>query len=242
VGGTNPDIRLRYHDGSPSQLWLGHRHSTDTTRELPMQSGVSGRKIAFLATDGVEQSELAEPWDALSRAGAVLHLVSVRSGEIQAVSGDEPAGRFAVDRLITEARAGEYDGLVLPGGVANPDRLRMNRDAVAFVRAFMDADKPVAAICHGPWLLVEADAVRGRSLTSWPSLQTDIRNAGGLWVDRAVETDQRLVTSRKPEDLPAFNAKVLQLFSAAIDERRQDFVVEQSFPASDAPPGPGSRA
>lgn len=207
-----------------------------------MQSGVSGRKIAFLATDGVEQRELAEPWDALSRAGAVLHLVSVRAGEIQAVSGDEPASRFTVDRLITEARAGDYDGLVLPGGVANPDRLRMNRDVVAFVRAFMDADKPVAAICHGPWLLVEADAVRGRSLTSWPSLQTDIRNAGGLWVDRAVETDQHLVTSRKPDDLPAFNAKVLQLFTAAIDERRQDFVVEQSFPASDAPPGPGSRA
>ena len=207
-----------------------------------MQSGVSGRKIAFLATDGVEQRELAEPWDALSRAGAVLHLVSVRAGEIQAVSGDEPASRLTVDRLITEARAGDYDGLVLPGGVANPDRLRMNRDVVAFVRAFMDADKPVAAICHGPWLLVEADAVRGRSLTSWPSLQTDIRNAGGLWVDRAVETDQHLVTSRKPDDLPAFNAKVLQLFTAAIDERRQDFVVEQSFPASDAPPGPGSRA
>ena len=207
-----------------------------------MQSGVSGRKIAFLATDGVEQRELAEPWDALLRAGAVLHLVSVRAGEIQAVSGDEPASRFTVDRLITEVRAGDYDGLILPGGVANPDRLRMNRDVVAFVRAFMDADKPVAAICHGPWLLVEADAVRGRSLTSWPSLQTDIRNAGGLWVDRAVETDQHLVTSRKPDDLPAFNAKVLQLVTAAIDERRQDFVVEQSFPASDAPPGPGSRA
>jgi len=205
-----------------------------------MQSGVSGRKIAFLATDGVEQSELAEPWDALTKAGAVLHLVSINSGEIQATRGDVQGARFPVDRVITEARAGEYDGLVLPGGVANPDRLRMNRDAVAFVRAFMDADKPVAAICHGPWLLVEADAVRGRSLTSWPSLQTDIRNAGGLWVDRAVETDQHLVTSRKPDDLPAFNAKLLQLFAAAIDERRQDFVVEQSFPASDPPPGPGS--
>jgi len=207
-----------------------------------MESGVSGRKIAFLATDGVEQRELAEPWDVLSRAGAVLHLVSIRDGEIQAVSGDEPATRFRVDKLITDVRAGDYDGLVLPGGVANPDRLRTNRDAVAFVRAFMDADKPVAAICHGPWVLVEADAVRGRSLTSWPSLQTDIRNAGGLWVDRAVETDQHLVTSRKPDDLPAFNAKLVQLFSAAIDERRQDFVVEQSFPASDPPPGPGSRA
>jgi protease I len=205
-----------------------------------MNTGVSGRKIAFLATDGVEQRELAEPWDALTRAGAVLHLVSIKPGEIQASQGDHPAARFAVDRLITEARAGEYDALVLPGGVANPDRLRLNADAVAFVRAFMDVDKPVAAICHGPWLLVEADVVRGRSLTSWPSLKTDIRNAGGLWVDRAVETDQHLVTSRKPDDLPAFTAKLLDLFGVAIDERRQDFVVEQSFPASDAPPGPGS--
>jgi protease I len=205
-----------------------------------MTTGVNGRKIAFLATDGVEQRELAEPWDALSRAGAVPHLISIKTGEIQAVQGDHPAARFTVDRVITEVRAGEYDGLVLPGGVANPDRLRTNADAVAFVRAFMDVDKPVAAICHGPWLLVEADVVRGRSLTSWPSLRTDIQNAGGLWVDKAVETDQHLVTSRKPDDLPAFNAKLLSLFGVAIDERRQDFVVEQTFPASDPPPGPVS--
>jgi len=204
-----------------------------------MASGVSGRKIAFLATDGVEQRELAEPWDALSRAGAELHLVSIQRGDIRAEHDDEPAERFTVDRVVSEVRAGDYDGLVLPGGVANPDRLRTHADAVAFVRAFMDADKPVAAICHGAWMLVEADSVRGRSLTSWPSLRTDIQNAGGLWVDREVETDQRLVTSRKPADLRAFNAKVLEVFGAAIDERRQDFVVEQSFPASDPPPGPG---
>jgi protease I len=207
-----------------------------------MPSGVTGRKIAFLATDGVEHRELAEPWDALSNAGAELHLVSIRSGEIQAMSGDSAAGRFAVDRVLCEVRAGEYDGLVLPGGVANPDRLRTHEGAVSFVRAFVDADKPVAAICHAPWLLVEADVVRGRSLTSWPSLKTDIRNAGGLWVDRPVEVDQRLITSRKPDDLPAFCAKVLKLFTAAIDERRLDFVVEQSFPASDPPPGPGAPA
>jgi protease I len=205
-----------------------------------MPSGVAGRKIAFLATDGVEQRELAEPWDALARAGAELHLVSIRRGEIRAERDNEPAGRFTVDRLVSEVRAGEYAGLVLPGGVANPDRLRVHEGAVAFVRAFMDADKPVAAICHGPWLLVEADAVRGRSLTSWPSLRTDIRNAGGTWVDRAVETDQRLITSRTPDDLPAFTAKILDVFRTAIDERRQDFVVEQSFPASDPPPGPRS--
>jgi protease I len=206
-----------------------------------MASGVSGRKIAFLATDGVEQRELAEPWDALSRAGAELHLVSIQRGDIRAEHDDEPAERFTVDRVVSEVRAGDYDGLVLPGGLANPDRLRTHADAVAFVRAFMDADKPVAAICHGAWMLVEADSVRGRSLTSWPSLRTDIQNAGGLWVDREVETDQRLVTSRKPADLRAFNAKVLEVFGAAIDERRQDFVVEQSFPASDPPPGPGHR-
>ena len=205
-----------------------------------MTTGVEGRKIAFLATDGVEERELAEPWEALARAGAEVHLVSLRVGEIKSTVGDEPAGSFPVDRVVTEARADDYDGLVLPGGVANPDRLRVNDDAVKFVRAFMDADKPVAAICHGPWLLVEADVVRGRSLTSWPSLETDIRNAGGEWVDRPVEIDQHLVTSRKPDDLPAFCAKLLQLFPAAIDERRLDTVVEQSFPASDPPPGPGA--
>jgi protease I len=201
-------------------------------------SGVSGRKIAFLATDGVEARELTEPWDALRNAGAEVHLISLRAGEIQGVEKDLPTKRFTVDRTIDQARAGDYDGLVLPGGVANPDRLRVNEQAVAFTRAFIDADKPVAAICHGPWLLVEADAVRGRTLTSWPSLKTDIRNAGGEWVDREVETDQRLVTSRKPDDLPAFCAKVLRLFSASIDERRLDRVVEQSFPASDPPPPP----
>ena len=205
-----------------------------------MPGGVAGRKIAFLATDGVEQRELAEPWEALSRAGAELHLVSLHGGEILAEREDQRAGTFAVDRLVTEVRAGEYDGLVLPGGVANPDRLRLDANAVAFVRAFMDADKPVAAICHAPWILIEADSVRGRSLTSWPSLRTDIQNAGGLWVDRSVETDQRLVTSRRPDDLPAFNRKVLEVFGGAIEERRQDAVVEQSFPASDPPPGPGA--
>jgi protease I len=203
-----------------------------------MPSGVTGRKIAFLATHGVEQSELAEPWNVLTDAGAELHLISIQRGEIRAVRGDEPAGHFTVDRLVAEVRAGDYDALVLPGGVANPDRMRMHEGAVSFVRAFIDADKPVAAICHGPWMLVEADTVRGRSLTSWPSLRTDIRNAGGVWVDRPVETDQRLITSRKREDLPAFCSKILQLFPAAIDERRQDFVVEQSFPASDPPPAP----
>src|SRR5688500_11912650 len=165
-------------------------HASPQHRMSRMPAGVTGRKIAFLATDGVDQRELAEPWDALSRAGAELHLVSIQPGEIQAAHGDEAAVRFAVDRVISQVRAGQYDGLVLPGGVANPDRLRTHADAVAFVKAFMDADKPVAAICHAPWILIEADAVRGRTLTSWPSLKTDIRNAGGEWVDRRVVVDQ----------------------------------------------------
>ena len=203
-----------------------------------MPAGVSGRKIAFLATDGVDQRELAEPWDALTRAGAELHLVSVHDGEIKAAGEGTPA-RFRVDRVVTEVRAGQYDGLVLPGGVANPDRLRTHDSAVGFVKGFMDADKPVAAICHAPWILIEAEAVRGRSLTSWPSLKTDIRNAGGDWVDRQVVVDQKLITSRKPDDLPAFCEKILSIFGEAIDERRLDFTVEQSFPASDPPPGPG---
>jgi protease I len=203
-----------------------------------MPVGVTGRKIAFLATDGVDQREMAEPWDALSRAGADLHLVSLHAGEIQAAHGDDASARFRVDRVLTEVRAGQYDGLVLPGGVANPDRLRVDANAVAFVKAFMDADKPVAAICHAPWVLIEADAVRGRTLTSWPSLRTDITNAGGDWVDRRVVVDQKLITSRRPDDLPAFCEKVLAIFGEAIDERRLDFTVEQSFPASDPPPGP----
>lgn len=205
-----------------------------------MESGIAGRTIAVLATDGVELRELAEPLQALTGAGANVHLISVHDGEIRSVDGDERGRPFPVHRMVSEVRAGEYDGLVIPGGVASVDRLRTHADAVAFVRAFMDADKPVAAIGHGPWLLVEADAVRGRSLTSWPSVRTDIRNAGGEWVDRPVATDQKLVTSRKSDDLPMFCAKLLPLFSRAIDERRLDFVVEQSFPASDPPPGPGS--
>lgn len=206
-----------------------------------MTSGITGRKIAFLATDGVDRRELAEPWEALARNGAVLHLVSPHGGSIEAAHGgaaDVAPARFRVDRTLTDVRAGEYDGLVLPGGVSNPDRLRTDANAVSFVKAFMEADKPVAAICHAPWLLVEADVVRGRTLTSWPSLKTDIRNAGGEWVDRPVVVDQKLVTSRRPEDLPAFCAKLLSLLGTAIDERRLDFVVEQSFPASDPPPGP----
>jgi len=175
-----------------------------------MGQNLSGTRVAFLATDGVEQSELTEPWNAVKEAGADVELISIKAGEIQGMRHDGKADRFTVDRTVDEAETDDYDALVLPGGVANPDRLRVNARAVAFVKGFFDAGKPVSAICHGPWMLVEADVVRGRTVTSWPSLRTDIRNAGGEWVDEEVHVDHGLVTSRKPSDLPAFNAKAIE--------------------------------
>ena len=203
-----------------------------------MPSQLKGRKVAFLATDGVEQVELTAPWNALEKAGADVKLISERPGEIQSMNHDKKGEMFPVDLEVSKVSARDFDALVLPGGVANPDKLRTNKDAVNFVREFMEADKPVAAIWHGPWLLVEADAVRGRTITSWPSLETDIKNAGGAWVDRQVQLDQKLLTSRKPEDLPAFCVQLVDLLADAIDERRLDKMVEQSFPASDPLPGP----
>jgi protease I len=203
-----------------------------------MAAQLTGRSVAFLATDGVEEVELTAPWNALKQAGADVSLVSDKSGEIQAVNHDQKGDRFAVDRQVSQVSAQDFDALVIPGGVANPDKLRTNKDAVQLVRDFMEADKPVAAICHGPWLLVEADALRGRTITSWPSLETDVKNAGGAWVDKQVQLDQKLLTSRKPDDLPAFCAQLVGMLSTAIDERRLDKMVEQSFPASDPLPGP----
>jgi protease I len=165
-------------------------------------------------------------------------MASLELEDIQTFDHLDKSERFPVDRVVAEVRVNDYDALVLPGGVANPDALRMNPQAVALVRGFIEADKPVAAICHAPWLLIEADAVRGRTLTSWPSLRTDIRNAGGTWVDKAVQVDQKLITSRKPEDLPAFCSRIVKEFSGSAVEDRVDAVVEQSFPASDPPPGP----
>src|SRR4051795_1691925 len=178
-----------------------------------MANELRGRKIAFLATDGVEQVELTEPWKAIKAAGAQPELISLKPGKIQGVNGMDKADTFPVDRVVAEAGAEDYDALVLPGGVANPDFLRTNPDAVRFAKSFFQAGKPVGAICHGPWTLVEADVVRGRTLTSWPSLRTDIRNAGGTWVDREVQTDNGLVTSRKPDDLPAFCRKIVEEFA-----------------------------
>ena len=180
-----------------------------------MANQLKGKRIAFLATDGVEQSELTQPWEALRAEGAELELVAPTAGEIQAMRGREPGDRFSVDTRVRDADVSRYAGLVLPGGVMNPDALRLDADAVEFVRGFFEQSKPVAAICHAAWMLVEADVVRGRTLTSWPSLKTDIRNAGGEWVDEEVHVDGLLVTSRKPADLNAFCAKTIELMSQA---------------------------
>jgi protease I len=176
---------------------------------------LNGRKIAFLATDMVEQVELTEPWKAVEEAGADVDLVSLEEGEIQGFNHYDKADKFQVDRTVEDANAEDYDGLVLPGGVGNPDTLRRDENAVRFVREFFDAGKPVAAICHAPWMLVEADVARGRRLTSYWSIKTDVENAGGNWVDEEVVRDGNLVTSRSPDDIPAFNETLLEELAKA---------------------------
>lgn len=184
-----------------------------------MASELSGRRIAFLATDGVEQVELTEPWRAVEESGGRPELVSLEPGEIQAFQHLDKGDTFHVDRTVAETDPNDYDGLVLPGGVANPDRLRMDEDAVEFVRSFVDDGKPIGVICHGPWTLIEANAVRGVTLTSFPSLRTDIENAGGNWVDEEVHVDNGIVSSRKPDDLPAFCAKVVEELREGVHAR-----------------------
>jgi protease I len=179
-----------------------------------MQQSLEGRRIAFLvATEGVEQIELTEPRKAVTDAGAQTDLLSTDRGEVQAFNHLDKGDRFPVDLVVKDADPDDYDGLVLPGGVANPDALRTDADALAFITAIFEAGKPVGVICHGPWTLVEADLVRGRTLTSWPSVRTDIINAGGEWVDREVVVDHGLVSSRNPDDLPAFCAKLVEEFA-----------------------------
>ena len=183
-----------------------------------MAGKLDGKTIAFLAADGVEQVELTEPWKAVEQAGGTPELISLEAGEGQGFEHLDKGDTFAVDQTADEADSSRYDGLVLPGGVANPDFLRADDDAVAFVRSFFDDGKPVAAICHGPWPLIDAEVVRGRTLTSWPSLRADLRNAGATWVDEEVHVDNGLVTSRKPDDLPAFCEKLVEEFCEGTHE------------------------
>jgi protease I len=184
------------------------------------ENRLDGLRVAILATDGVEQVELTEPRRALQDAGAVTQVVSPRKGAIKAWNHDKWGETIAVDVELAEVQTEQYDALLLPGGVMNPDKLRMEPDAVRFVRTFYDLGKPIAAICHAPWLLVEADVVRGRTVTSFPSLQTDLRNAGAEWEDRDVVVDQGLVTSRKPDDIPAFNRKMIEEFGEGVHVQR----------------------
>lgn len=178
-----------------------------------MGKSLEGKTVAILATDGVEQVELTEPRKAVEAAGATVRLLSLKPGEIQGMNHDQKGDKLPVDGVVVDARVDEYDALILPGGVQNPDTLRMDEKAVAFVRAFVESGKPVGVICHGPWVMIEADVVRGRRMTSWPSVRTDLRNAGAKVVDEEVVVDQGLVSSRKPEDLPAFCRKLVEEFA-----------------------------
>ena len=188
-----------------------------------MSDRLQGKKIAFLtANEGVEQVELVEPLKAVREAGAEAELLAPEAGEVQAFNHLDKADTFDVDRAVGEADASDYDGLVLPGGVANPDQLRTKPEALEFVRGFFEAGKPVGAICHAPWTLIDAGVAEGRTLTSWPSLETDLRNAGANWVDEEVHVDQGLVTSRKPDDLEAFNAKIVEEFAEGVHEGQRE--------------------
>jgi len=185
-----------------------------------MAEQLKGKRVAFLFTEGVEQVELTEPLDAVRTAGAAVDLVSLAKGPVQMFNHLDKGDTIEADRAVSSTSASDYDGLVIPGGVANPDSLRADRDAVRFVRDFFTQDKPVGIICHGPWMLIETGVAKGRTVTSWPSLQTDLRNAGANWVNQEVVVDNGLVTSRKPDDLPAFCAKVIEEFSEGRHEQQ----------------------
>jgi protease I len=186
-----------------------------------MAGELNGKKVAILVEHGFEQAEMTEPRKALEAAGASVELISPQKGKVRAFKHDEPGDWFEVDLTLDEANPDDYDALELPGGVANPDKLRINPKAVHFVRRFFEQHKPVAVICHGPWTLIDADVVKGRTLTSWPSLKTDLQNAGAHWVDEQVVVDQGLVSSRKPDDLPAFNRKMIEEFREGEHARQE---------------------
>jgi protease I len=189
--------------------------------ETMANQDLQGKKVAILATDGFEQSELLEPRKALDQAGATTKVVSPATGKIKGWNHTDWGQEVSVDLPLSSAKANDFDALLLPGGVMNPDHLRMNPEAVNFVKSFTDSGKPVAAICHGPWTLIEAGAVQGHTMTSWPSLKTDLKNAGANWVDKEVVRDGNLVTSRKPDDIPAFNREMIQMFSETAAQSRE---------------------
>jgi protease I len=191
---------------------------------------LSGKRVAILATDGVEQVELTEPKRALEDAGASAEVVSPKPDRIKGWKHDKWGDEIKVDLPLEEARADDFDALLLPGGVMNPDTLRMDHRAVQFVKDFFVAGKPIASICHGPWMLVEADVVDGRTVTSYPSIKTDLRNAGADWVDRDVVTDEGLVTSRKPDDIPAFNRKMIEEFAEGVHQARRSAAASARTP------------
>ena len=196
-------------------------HGNRAERKDQMANRLDGKKVAILVADGFEQIELTEPKKALEQAGAQTEIVSPVKGKVQGWNHDEKADKFSVDSSLDTATPDNYDALMLPGGVRNPDLLRMEPRAVEFVKGFFEAGKPVAAICHAPWTLIEADVVRGRQITSWPSLKTDLKNAGAKWIDEEVITDNGLVTSRKPDDLPAFNRKMIEEFAQGQHSRQK---------------------
>ena len=195
-----------------------------------MAGQLEGKKIAALVEHGFEQSELLDPKAALEKAGARVEVVSPQQGEVKGWKHTNWGDTVTVDRGLDQADAASYDGLLLPGGVMNPDKLRGNPKAIAFIRAFVTAGKPIAAICHGPWTLIEAGAVKGRTMTSWPTLQTDLKNAGAKWVDQEVVVDQGLVTSRKPDDIPAFNRKMIEEFAEGVHGGRREAALSSSKP------------
>jgi protease I len=194
-----------------------------------MADELQGKRIAFcVANEGVEQVELTRPWEAVEEAGAQPELIAPEEGRVQAFNHLDKGDRFDADRTFQNADPSDYDGLVLPGGVANPDQLRTVSDAVSFIRSFFEAGKPVGVICHGPWTLVEADVLKGRTITSWPSLRTDIRNAGGNWVDEEVHVDAGLVSSRKPDDLDAFCDKIVEEFAEGVHPEQRELTIGAS--------------
>jgi protease I len=185
-----------------------------------MANELDGRRVAFLFTEGVEQVEVTEPLEAIRTAGAEADMVSLEAGQVQMFNHLDKGDQIEAEKAVKDADSSDYDALVLPGGVANPDRLRADQEAVSFVREFAEQHKPIGVICHGPWTMVEADVVRGRTLTSWPSVQTDLRNAGATWVDEEVHIDDNIVSSRKPDDLPAFCKAIVETFARTAAEAR----------------------